>query len=312
MEILRSLDTFKKLSSSVLTIGSYDGIHRGHREILTTLVHNAYARKMKSVLVTFDPHPKQVIGLDGKKLALIMSIEEKMAMFKKIGIDIVYLINFTKTFSKTSAKDFLDDIIMPFFSPELIITGYDHHFGNKREGSPSFLMDFCSKNSIGLDIVEPISDDGHILSSSRIRKLIEQGYVRRANFELGFVYGFMGLVIKGSGRGRDLNFPTANIVPVEKYQLMPKTGVYFIRGRINGQNAFGMCNFGTRPTFNESELVMEIHFFHDDYFNLYGKKIRVEFLERIRDETKFPSPESLKEQLEIDKQVCLNLKGKYE
>ena len=166
--------------------------------------------------------------------------------------------------------------------------------------------------NIGLEVVQPVSDDGHHISSTRIRELIKDGFVRRANFELGAVFGFEAIVVKGAGRGKELKFPTANIIPTEKNQLMPKKGVYFIRGRIIGLQAFGMCNFGVRPTFNEDELVMEIHFFHDNLDDLYGKEIRVEFLERIRDEKKFPSPEKLIEQLRIDKQVCLDLKGKYE
>ena len=140
-----------------------------------------------------------------------------------------------------------------------------------------------------------------------IRQLINDGFVRRANFELGSVFGFEGKVVKGAGRGKDLTFPTANVIPLEKNQLMPKKGVYFIRGRIIGLQAFGMCNFGVRPTFDEKELIMEIHFFHDKLGNLYGQEIRVEFLERIRDEKKFPSSEILIKQLEIDK---LNRKGK--
>ena len=136
--------------------------------------------------------------------------------------------------------------------------------------------------------------------------------MRRANFELGSVYGFNAKVVKGAGRGKGLNFPTANVIPLHENQLMPKSGVYFIRGRFIGQNAFGMCNFGVRPTFEENDLVMEIHFFLKESSELYGKEIRVEFLERIRDEKKFPSPKHLIKQLNKDKQKCLELKGKYE
>ena len=312
MEIIRNLKEQNPLAASVLTIGSYDGIHRGHHDILSAVVNHAHARKIPSVLVTFDPHPRHILDPNADKLSLIMSLDQKMDIVHSLGIEIVYIINFTQAFSKTTAKYFLEQTIMPFFKPEYIIVGYDHHFGNNREGSPEFLGKFCSEKNIGLEVVQPVSDDGHHISSTRIRELIKDGFVRRANFELGAVFGFEAIVVKGAGRGKELKFPTANVIPMEKNQLMPKKGVYFIRGRIIGLQAFGMCNFGVRPTFNEEELVMEIHFFHDNLDDLYGKEIRVEFLERIRDEKKFPSSDKLIKQLKIDKLKCLELQAKYE
>ena len=149
------------------------------------------------------------------------------------------------------------------------------------------------------------------ISSTRIRKFVNSGFVEKANYELGTKFSIRGEVVHGSGRGRKLNFPTANINPLDKRQLLPKIGVYLIHGRINGLNAFGMCNLGVRPTFSEKNLVMEIHFFHDQVENLYGKKVKVEFLERIRDEKKFPTSEDLIKQLKIDKQTCLEISNKY-
>ena len=312
MDILKTLDKFEKLSSSIVTIGSYDGIHRGHFGILSSVTHHANALCVPSVLVTFDPHPRHILDPAADKLSLIMGLEQKLEIIESLGIDLVYVIDFTVQFSKTSAREFLDNTILPFFNPSFIIVGYDHHFGYKRKGSPEFLTSYCSGHEIELEIVPPITDDNTIISSTHIRQLIQSGYVRRANFELGSVFGFLGYVVHGAGRGRSLDFPTANVVPVEKNQLMPKPGVYFTRGRINGLHLYGMCNFGTRPTFNEEELVMEVHFFHDDLTDLYGKEIRIEFLERIRDEKKFPSTIKLKEQLIIDKKICLDIQGKYE
>tara|TARA_Y100000768_G_scaffold197688_1_gene148572 strand:+ start:1148 stop:2038 length:891 start_codon:yes stop_codon:yes gene_type:complete len=296
----------------VLTLGSYDGIHRGHREILSSVVHHARARGIPSVLVTFDPHPRHVLEKDREILPMLMSVDEKLEIIEEIGLEYIYIINFTEKFSNTSASDFLEKVITPFFNPEYIIVGYDHHFGKDREGGPEFLTNFCTDNSINIEIIEPVSDDDNHISSTRIRNLIKNGYVRRANFELGSVYGFNARVVKGSGRGKELSFPTANVIPLCETQLMPKSGVYFIRGRFIGHHAFGMCNFGVRPTFGESELIMEIHFFHNFEHDIYGKEIRVEFLERIRDEVKFPSSEVLINQLKRDKQKCLELKGKYE
>ena len=312
MEIVHQLDKIKVLPASVVTIGSYDGIHRGHHEILKSVVHHASALKIPSVLVTFEPHPRHILDLSDDKLSLIMGIDQKLEIIESLGIELVYVINFTKEFSKISATDFLNHTVLPNFNPIFMIVGYDHHFGYKREGSPKFLKSYCEEKGIGLDIIHKISDEGHVISSTHIRQLIKDGFVRRANFELGSVFGFMATVIHGAGRGKELEFPTANVIPVERNQLMPNPGVYFTRGMINGLQLYGMCNFGTRPTFNEEDLVMEIHFFHDKVINLYGNEIRVEFLERIRDERKFPSSEHLKSQLIKDKQKCLELQGKYE
>ena len=312
MEIIRSLENLNPMQGSVLTLGSYDGIHRGHREILSSVVHHSRARSLPSVLITFDPHPRHVLEKNKVILPMLMSLHEKLELIKEIGLQYVYIIKFTYEFSNTPAGEFLDNNILPFFNPKSIIVGYDHHFGKNREGGPEFLTKYCLDNSINLEIIKPVSDADNHISSTRIRSLIKSGYVRRANFELGSVYGFNTKVVKGAGRGKELSFPTANVIPLFENQLMPKSGVYFIRGRFIGHHAFGMCNFGTRPTFGESELVIEIHFFHDSARDLYGEEIRVEFLERIRDEVKFPSSKDLINQLKRDKQKCLKLKGKYE
>ena len=312
MEIIRSLKRLNPLQGSVLTLGSYDGIHRGHREILSSVVHHARAKSLPSVLITFDPHPRHVLEKNKAVLPMLMSVQEKLEIIEEIGLQYIHIIKFTAEFSNTPAGKFLDNIIIPFFNPKYIIVGYDHHFGKDREGGPEFLTKYCLDNSINLEIIEPVSHDNNHISSTRIRNLIKSGYVRRASFELGSVYGFYAKVVKGAGRGKELSFPTANVIPLCDNQLMPKTGVYLIRGRFIGHNAFGMCNFGVRPTFGESELVMEIHFFQDLTHDLYGKEIRVEFLERIRDEVKFPSSIDLINQLKRDKQKCLELKGKYE
>ncbi len=312
MEIIRSLKDFKPLKSSVLTIGSYDGIHRGHQKILSTLVDHSNFRKIPSVLVTFDPHPRHILDLKSKKLSLIMSINQKLEIINSLGVSLVYIINFTIEFSKITANEFLVNTIIKYFNPEFIIIGYNHHFGNKRAGSATFLEEFCKKQSIGLEVIKPILDDKKDISSSRIRQLIKEGFIRKVNFELGAVFSFNVKVVHGSGRGKNLNFPTANVIPVDKNQILPKNGVYFVKGRFIGLNPYGMCNFGMRPTFEENNLVMEIHFFHDKIDSLYGKEIRVEFLERIRDEKKFPTSEELVKQLHKDKQKCLELRGKYE
>lgn len=313
MEIIKNLKEFIPLKSSVLTIGSYDGLHRGHLKILQSVVQYAKKNNSPSVLVTFDPHPKHIIAIEKKeKIQLIMSFNRKIEIIKTLGINYVFIITFTKEFSKISPDTFLDHTIIPFFNPEIMVVGFDHHFGRKREGNPLFLKKYCFLNNIKLEIAEPVKDNNAKISSSRIRDFIKNGMIKKANFELGSNFGFSSKVIHGAGRGADLGFPTANLLPLDNKQILPKIGVYLIKGRINGQNTYGMCNLGVRPTFNETDFVIEVHFFFDDLNNLYDEELRIEFLERIRDELKFSSSKELTFQLNRDKQVCLGLQGKYE
>ena len=240
-----------------------------------------------------------------------MHIDRKLNFLRSFNLDTVLVIPFDKNFSKVSAYDFLNDIILNHFNASKIIVGRDHHFGFNREGSPQFLKKLSIENKYEVEIIEPIKDSDMIISSTRIRESIQNGFVRRASFELGWVFGFEAKVVAGSGRGKGLGFPTANFLPIEKNQLIPANGVYFIRGRINSINLYGMCNLGTRPTFDEIDFVMEVHFFKGMVNDIYGKTITVEFLERVRDEKKFSNPEKLIKQLEKDKKICMRLIQKY-
>ena len=311
MNIFTEIEKIKNCDDCVLTIGSYDGLHRGHQDIIKTLTTTAAAKSKKSALITFDPHPRHVLD-NNKKLSLIISMKQKIFLLEKLGIDILLVIPFTEEFSHMTAENFMDNVIMKYFSPSGIVIGYDHHFGYKREGSPEFLQEYANRRGINIDIINAVADDKVVLSSTHIRDLISNGFVRRASFELGWVYGFYAKVVHGSGRGKDLEFPTANIVAIEKNQLMPKTGVYLARGRVNDDFIVGMCNFGTRPTFNEREFVMEINFFTSSLDDIYNREIYIEFLERIRDEKKFDNPDQLVQQLHQDRKYCLELKKKYE
>mgnify|MGYP001027551524 FL=1 len=311
MIIFTQINRVTDCAGCVLTIGSFDGLHRGHQDIVKTLTTTATAKGKKSALITFDPHPRHILDKD-KKISLIMSMKQKSSLLEKLGIDILLVIPFTNDFSHRTAEDFMDNIIMKYFSPSGIVIGYDHHFGYKREGSPEFLQQYAITREINIDIINAVADDKVILSSTHIRDLISNGFVRRASFELGWVYGFYAKVVHGAGRGKGLQFPTANIVALEKNQLMPKTGVYLARGRVNDDFIVGMCNFGTRPTFNERELVMEINFFTSSLDDIYNREIYIEFLERIRDEKKFDNPDQLVIQLQQDRDYCLELKKKYE
>lgn len=315
MEVYRSLDKIRPEKDTILTMGTYDGLHRGHQVIIRKVVTLSREHNVKSVLITYDPHPRHILDPVNGKLPILIDLEKKIEHLEELGIDIVVVIPFTKKFSLISGSDFLENVVHKNFSPQEIIVGYDHHFGHHREGSPEFLVEYGKNCGIVVTVQEPVEDEGVVLSSTRIRNLISEGYIRRANFELGYVFGFEAKVVHGAGRGKTLNFPTANFLPLGDEQLLPLQGVYLVRGRVdNGQLMYGMCNLGTRPTFGEGGFVMEVHFIDaaiGAQEHLYGQIILVEFLERIREEKKFSSREKLIEQLNMDKEVCLKLIEKY-
>ena len=311
MEILYEIDKIK-LKSSVTTMGSYDGIHRGHFQILNKVNSISNQLNISSVVITFDPHPRNLVEKPKEKVKLLMSLKNKIETIKSFSIDYLVILKFDTNLMNMDAEVFLKNILIKNFSPTYIVSGENHTFGHKKSGDISYLRKFCKVNNIVLEVVKPLMDDEVIISSTNIRNLIKNGFIRRANYELGSNYGFYAKVISGSGRGKKLQYPTANLLPVEKDQLLPKIGVYLTRCIINGLSRYGMCNFGLRPTFGEGELVLEVHLFDEEQNDLYDDCIWVEFLERVRDEKKFSSVEELIEQLERDKSNCLSLKYKYE
>ena len=310
MEIYRELDKIPQFKDSVVTIGTFDGCHRGHQDIIKKVIYNSEINGSNSILVTFEPHPRHVLQPE-VKLPILMHIDRKLDFLKSFNLNEVVVVPFDEEFSKMTANDFLKNIILKQLNASKVIVGYDHHFGFNRDGSPDFLKDESTNSNFEVEIVDPISDQEMIISSTHIRQSIQNGYVRRASFELGWVFGFEAKVVTGSGRGKELGFPTANFIPIEKNQLIPANGVYCIRGRINGNSLYGMCNLGVRPTFDETDFVMEVHFFQNKVDDIYSKIITVEFLERVRDEKKFSNPKELIKQLEKDKEICMRLIQKY-
>ena len=227
MEVYKQLDSIPFTNGNVVTIGTFDGCHRGHQDIIKKVTSHANSIDGKSVIITFDPHPRHVLQTKDK-LPILMHIDKKLEIFKSLGLDIALIIPFDKNFSKMDASTFLKTIIIDNFDPDSIIVGYDHHFGFNRDGSPDFLKEFGLNNGFEVQIVGPVSDENIIISSTHIRELIRNGYVRRASFELGWVFGFKAKVVHGSGRGAELGFPTANFIPEEVNQLVPANGVYFL------------------------------------------------------------------------------------
>jgi len=309
MEKYFSLKDIPTLELSIVTIGTFDGLHRGHLEILKHLVSVGKSKNINSVVVTFDPHPRNI--LTDEIILLIQSLEQKLEILNELMIDSVVVFPFDEHSADISAGSFLDEYIVPKLNPVHFVIGYDHHFGRDRAGTPKFMEKYCLEKGIELDIISPVCDDKIKISSSRIRELIKNGFVRRASFELGRGFGFVAKVVQGKGRGKLLDYPTANIIPIERNQLLPKPGVYFTRGKVSGHQLYGMCNFGVRPTFGENDLTMEVHFFNPGITDFYKREVFIEFLERIRDEKKFKSKADLINQLNKDEKFCKGLLKKY-
>ena len=310
MEVYKDIKKVKKISNCFLTMGTFDGCHLGHQELFKSISNQAIQSNDAQALITYYPHPRNILKKE-EGLKSLMSIDEKLKIFETYGFDYVLIISFNNSFSNVTASDFLNNIVIKYFNPQKIIIGYDHHFGKNREGTSSFLEKFSKVLNFKVEVMDPIKYNDRIVSSSLIRELIVNGEVSIARDYLNRFYGFDAIVVSGSGIGSSLGFPTANFIPVEKNQLIPKPGVYFISGTINSNNYYGMCNLGYRPTFNGEQFVMEAHFFEFPKKDIYNKKIKIEFLDRLRNERKFLNTKELTEHIKKDKKTCINLMQKY-
>ena len=315
MEVITSIKDFQKLSSSVITVGNYDGIHKGHLDVLEYIVQEGKKRNIPSCLITFNPNPFYVLS-DQPKPINLQSQDLKLKALEKIGLDKVLVIPFTEQFSFMTAQEFAETILKELFNPQVISVGTNHFFGHNKEGDLSFLKVFCNQNNIHLHVPEMIKHEDNTISSSLIRSLILDGNSNKVYDFLGRFYGFEAKIVSGSNRGKTMNYPTANFIPIFENQLLPSSGVYLSRVFLDGETYFGMTNAGVRPTFNEKKFVMEVHILSDKFGNLYDKNFYIEFLDKIRDEKKFDNMELLIKQIEKDKEVCIKLidtfKEKYE
>ncbi|MBC8214258.1 MAG: bifunctional riboflavin kinase/FAD synthetase [Candidatus Marinimicrobia bacterium] len=307
MVVIRSINETSITERCVVTLGNFDGIHLGHSAILNKTVELAKQKNLKSVVITFHPHPKRVLEteiLDNKYL--ITDLQTKSELIGKNGIDYLLVIPFDEKQAEISADEFLRDLIIEKFQPTDIVTGYDHHFGFERKGNSEFLKSHSELYNYEFHIVKPILIDDEIVSSSKIRNCLASNQIIDVNKMLGRPYKVIGRVEKGLGRGKQLNFPTANIVPIDENQIIPSDGVYCVTVEIEENTFRGMCNIGNRPTFEENSetSIIEVNLFSEDQRDIYYKDIVVKFHNFVRDEKKFDSVENLKEQLQIDKIFC--------
>ena len=304
MKIKTAAD-YKQIKSSVITIGTFDGVHVGHQQIIRRLVDTARKNDLQALVLTFFPHPRMVIQNDAN-IKLINTIDEKAKQLEQLGVDHLVVKEFTKSFSRLTALEYVRDILVNKLKVKHIIVGYDHHFGRNRTANINELKEFGAFYDFEVTEIEPQEVDDVAVSSTKIRSAILEGNIPTANKFLGYNFMLTGTVIKGKGLGKTLDFPTANIQIEAAYKLIPKHGVYVVKSQIKGVEVFGMMNIGKNPTVSEgNQTKIEVHFF-DFSANLYGAVLKIELLYHLRSEIKFPNIEALKLQLEKDKADATN------
>ena len=305
MKRVNGINNFLIHSSTILTLGTFDGVHKGHQKILKKLNSETNKAKLKSIVLTFFPHPRIVLN-PRSSLKLINTIKERSELLEKSGIDFLITHPFDKTFSELSPEKFVKNILVDKLKIKKILIGYDHKFGKNRTAGIEDLKKFGLKYDFDVIEISAKEQNKVTISSTKIRKSIENGDFNKAKSFLGYHFNIEGLVIKGNAIGRTIGFPTANLDVSEDYKLIPKRGVYLIFSLIENKKVFGMMNIGIKPTLNNDRETIEVNFF-DWEKDLYKKLIKVYVLDFIRDEQKFTSLIKLEEQIKLDKKTCLKL-----
>ena len=311
MVVYENLKDINKINKSILTIGTFDGIHKGHLAIFEEMSRISLDETSKKVVISFSPHPKTVLNKKDK-FDLLTRKNKKIALCSRSNIDIMVLLPFDEEFSKMKAINFLQDILIKYFNPSFILVGYDHKFGFKREGNYEFLKKNEQIFNYIVKQVLPFKINNMIISSTIIRKYIKNSYIDIANKYLGWIYEIDGVVVKGSGNGKKIGFPTANLKIINKNICIPALGVYAISIKIDGKRYEGMCNIGHRPTIDESNMpIIEVNIFHIFEDDFYKKTITVEFIKYIRKEKKFNSINELVHQLKLDKKESVKINRRF-
>lgn len=307
MKIYNNFNDYQKVANAIVTIGTFDGVHLGHQTILKDMVRVAKEIKGESVVVTFYPHPRQVLRIDDGNLRFITTQEEKIRLLENIGIDNLIIVNFTEEFSRLSSESFITDYVIKNISPVKIVVGYDHHFGNNRKGDFNLLNDLGERYNIEVQRIPAKDVENIAVSSTKIRHSLQQGDVCYANRLLGYQYAYFGKVVDGAKIGRELGYPTANVYVDREYRLIESPGVYATYIEIDKIIYKSMTYIGNKPTLDKDEKEsVEVHIF-DFNDDIYGKHVKIRFVKKIREEQKFKDLETLKHQIQIDEKEIREL-----
>lgn len=292
-------------SNSVVTVGTFDGVHLAHQEIIREVVTRARMKEGRSVVVTFAPHPKEVVGKSGSVVQLIATAEERSEIVRQLNVDVLFIINFTRDFSRLSAHEFYEEYIVRGVGVNEVVVGYDHMFGHNRAGGIEELVRMGQEFNFSVSAVHPFRVDGEVVSSTRVRDAITTGDVETAAKLLGRSFAFSGTIVHGDGRGKELGYPTANVAPESERKIIPGHGVYLAGVTLKGRAWYGMMNIGVRPTVAQGGArSIEVHIFGlaED---IYNERVTVTVLRKLRNEQRFGSLEELMHQLQKDKETSL-------
>lgn len=304
MNVFPSISEFNSTKKTIVTIGTFDGVHIGHQKIIEKLIQETKKADCESLILTFFPHPRMVLN-GSSSIKLLNTINEKSSLLEKMGLDNLVVHPFDKKFSNLSAEEFVKTILVDSFNIKKIIIGYDHRFGNNRAANIDDLISFGKKYDFEVEQISAQEIDSVSVSSTKIRDAITDGNMIVANEFLGYEYILSGKIITGKQLGRTIGFPTANIKIEENYKLIPKNGVYIVKSHLQEKTVFGIMNIGLNPTVNGEDLSIEVHFLDFDA-DLYNKNITVSVIARIRDEQKFTSIDLLKAQIQEDKNYAIS------
>ncbi|MDI9308720.1 MAG: bifunctional riboflavin kinase/FAD synthetase [Limnohabitans sp.] len=304
MKIFQSIQEFKSDKKTIITIGTFDGVHKGHQKVLSKLINEARECELESLLLTFDVHPRIILEKESE-VQLLTTNCEKIKLLEEEGIDNLVIQKFDKQFAELPGRDFVQQVLVEKLNTKKVIIGYDHRFGKNRQCGIEDLILYGEEFGFEVEQISAKEIDEIKISSTRIRNAILEGRIGIANDYLGYHYFFSGVVVKGKQLGRTIGFPTANIQIDSIQKIVPKYGVYVVTGENGGEVYKGMMNIGVRPTVDGQNLSVEVHFFDFDQ-DVYGKEFKINILEFVREEKKFDSIEELKAQISRDKEFSLN------
>jgi len=304
LEIFRSIQEFASDTKTIVTLGTFDGVHKGHKSILEKLINSSKSSGCQSLVLTFFPHPRMVLQ-QNTDIKLLTTINEKAMLLDEHGVDNLIIHPFDHTFSRLTAEEFVKDILVDKLNICKIIIGHDHRFGRNRTADINDLIAYGREYGFEVEQISALEINEVSVSSTKIRNALNSGNIETANKFLGYPYFITGTVVEGRQLGRTIGFPTANIHVAEDYKLIPSHGVYVVSSVIEGRVVYGMMNIGTNPTVGGIRLSIEVYYFDLD-MDLYGRDLRVDVYYRMRDEIKFASLQKLKLQIEEDRKLSLD------